>query len=74
MSELPEKLYGRIGFTTDGMVFLMTDALDPDGQKIQATFTWDPATAIKMAQDIASAAEEAAKLFLKRQKKKGKQK
>ena len=56
-----ELLYGKVGFTIDGFVFLITDAHDPDGNKVQATFTWTPEAAIKMAQDIANAAEEAAK-------------
>lgn len=66
---LPARFYGRVGFTTDGMVFLITDALDPDGHKIQGTFTWDPATAVRMAQDIADAAQEAVKFYNIPQKK-----
>lgn len=59
MSDVEEIIEGKIGYTTDGFVFFITEAVDPDGQKIQATFTWDPATAIKMAQDITNAATEA---------------
>ena len=76
---MPDKVveanaYHVCGYTTDGMVFLHTKALDPDGNTLKATFTWEPGIAIKMAQDLAEAAQQAAKLFLKEAKKKGKEK
>lgn len=75
MSDIEEILEGKVGYTTDGFVFLITDARDPDGQKIQATFTWDPPRAMKMAQDLANAATEASKCYnLSKVKKKGKKK
>lgn len=71
---LAEGLYGKCGYTNDGFVFLITDSFDPDGNKIQATFTWTPTTAVKMAQDIANAAGEAAQFYNAAMKKRGKKK
>lgn len=62
-SELPGILYGKCGYTADGFVFLITDAVASDRQKIQAVFTWTPAIAEKMARAIADAAVEAAKIY-----------
>lgn len=47
-----EVLEGKIGYTTDGFVFFITDVVDSHRQHMQATFTWDAKTAMKIAQDI----------------------
>ncbi|MCK5616758.1 hypothetical protein KAR91_83625 [Candidatus Pacearchaeota archaeon] len=64
-AKVDEELDKKIGYTTDGLVFFITDAMDPNGQSLQATFTWDPDTALEMAQEIANAAGEAAKFYKK---------
>ena len=52
-----DDLIGKIGFTSDGMIFHITDAMMPDGQKLQATFTYTPEQAVSIAEKLQGAVQ-----------------
>jgi len=48
-----------IGFTNDGLVFLTDTSTSPNGQPAQITLTWEPRTAMQVAELLQKAAKQA---------------
>ena len=52
---MADELVGKIGYTSDGLIFLIMDAQTPDGQKMSATFTYSPEQALDIAEKLTAA-------------------
>lgn len=49
------ELEGKIGYTSDGLIFFITNAMTTDGQEVAATFTWSPEQALHIANKLIEA-------------------
>ncbi len=52
---MADELIGKIGYTSDGLIFFIMDAQTPDGQKMSATFTYSPEQALEIAEKLTAA-------------------
>ena len=55
MDKIAKELEGKIGYTSDGLIFFITEAQTPDGQKVSATFTYSPEQALYIAEKLTEA-------------------
>jgi hypothetical protein len=51
----------RIGYTKDGLVFMVGETRAPDGHLTQAFMQWLPNDALTIARELTNAAKEARK-------------